>query len=171
MTDTLKIAIIAALDAWIRQRPGLEFGNYGEVSAYRAELRQITKDLQHARTLLRAVELSSITGDALAAAFKHAYSGRLSLNTHLIATNEGVGARYTLDYCTGQYWPTEYRKAAAAVCASALWDFHRDFCMPEPTFGESVPTRPLYHGINAGDFLRKSFKRQFGASIQKRWFD
>jgi hypothetical protein len=47
--------IIGALDRWIRQRPGLEFGNYGDVSAYRSEMRSITKDLHDARTLLAAV--------------------------------------------------------------------------------------------------------------------
>jgi len=94
MTD--KQQIITALYAWVAQRPGLEFGNYGDVKGYRAELRSITRDLQDARTLLRAVELSGITGEELAQAFGRAYSGRLSWD----------GKR--LDYCTGQYWPTEY---------------------------------------------------------------
>lgn len=76
-TDETKTNIVAALDRWIRQRPGLEFGNYGDVRSYRSELRSITKDGQQARTLLRYVEMSRITGDQLAAAFRGAFSGRL----------------------------------------------------------------------------------------------
>ena len=58
-----KQAIITALESWIKQRPGLEYGNYGDPVSYRAELRGITRDLQQARTLLRHVELSGITGE------------------------------------------------------------------------------------------------------------
>lgn len=47
-----RTTILAALDRFIRQRPGLEFANYGDWSAYRAEVRSIGRDLQHARTLL-----------------------------------------------------------------------------------------------------------------------
>lgn len=43
---TLKATVIACLDRWIRQRPGLEFGNYGDLRAYRAELRNIARDLR-----------------------------------------------------------------------------------------------------------------------------
>ena len=47
-----KQTIIDALHQWIAQRPGLEFGNYGDVSSYRAEMRSIGKDLQHARAMV-----------------------------------------------------------------------------------------------------------------------
>lgn len=140
-----KEQIIALLDAWIRQLPGLDYGNYGDPVAYRAEVRSIGKDLQNARTLLRAVELSSIDADTLIDGFR-AFSGRLSL----IETPKG----YALDYCTGQYWPTEYRKAACAVLASALWDHYRD----------GLPA-------GSGDKLRAQFKRQFGRTIANRWFN
>ncbi len=109
-------AILTALDRWIRQRPGLEFGNYGDVSAYRSELRSITRDGREARTLLQAVRWreESITLALLRESFR-AYSGRLSWAWSPL---EGKGR---LDYVTGQYWPTEYRRAACAVLASALW--------------------------------------------------
>ena len=162
--DTKKQAICEALRAWINQRPGLEFGNYGDVANYRAEVRSIGRDLQHARELLRAVEYrDSISGDDLEAAFPHAYSGRLSLRD--------ISARYAdgsilwifeLDYCTGQYWPTEYRKAACAVLASALWSRKRED-MPSP--------RGKLKGMTPGDWLRASFRREFGRSIANRWFN
>jgi hypothetical protein len=114
--------IIAMLRKFARQRPGLEFGNYGDWKAYRAEMRSITRDLQHAQTLLRRVELSSMPADTLRAAFR-AYSGRLTLS-------KDESGRQVLSYCTGQYWPTEYRRAVCAVAASALWDWWRDHAMP-----------------------------------------
>ena len=94
-----KRAILEALQVWIRQRPGLEFANYSELKSYRADLRQIAKDKHHAETLLSAVAIrDSITAKDLLAAFS-AYSGRLSIS-------EDKG-RAKLEYCTGQYWPTE----------------------------------------------------------------
>ena len=79
MTDNRKARIITALDAWIRQRPGLEFGNYGDIRIYRAEMRRITRQLADARLMLRAVAWrDSITADALIAATR-SYSGRLTI--------------------------------------------------------------------------------------------
>ena len=36
--------VFDALEAWINQRPGLEFANYGAIAPYRAEMRSIAKD-------------------------------------------------------------------------------------------------------------------------------
>lgn len=125
--DTLKADILAALRKFARQRPGLEFCNYGDPVAYRAEMRGITRDLKHAQTLLRRVELTpSITGNDLINTAKHS-GGRLSLTE----TPDGV----KVGYCTGQYFPTEYRAAVARFCASVLWDFVREHVMPPPVYG------------------------------------
>jgi hypothetical protein len=161
--------IIEALDAFVRQRPGLEFANYGDVSAYRSEMRSITKDLHHYRTLRRQVELSGITAEQLLAAFR-AYSGRLSITE----TDDG---KVRLNYCTGQYFPTEYRRAACAVMASALWDYKRSECMPTGSRqgadeGAMLYPNPTGKGfVNAGSWLRQSFKRDFGRAIANRWFN
>jgi len=56
-----KEQIVKLLDAWIHQRPDLEYANYGDSSSYRSELRGIARDLHAARELLRTVEMSSIT--------------------------------------------------------------------------------------------------------------
>jgi hypothetical protein len=150
-----KNQIITLLDAWIRQRPGLEFGNYGDVTAYRSESRRIQRQLRDARELLLAAELAlGMTGEQLAAAFPRAYSGRLTLAPH---TKPGT---WRLDYCTGQYWPTEYRAAVCAVLASALWDYYREDFAASAKPGESP-----------GDAIRRNFRRKFGATMQKRWFD
>jgi hypothetical protein len=160
-----RATILAALDRFIRQRPGLEFGNYGDWSAYRAEVRSIGRDLQHARALLAYVERHpSIDAERLKAAFRDAYSGRLSWD----------GAR--LDYCTGQYWPTEYRKAACAVLASAIWSWWRDECMPAPdapvmNAGYYGLSDRQYGGKSAGDWLRVKARREFDRGVAARWFN
>ena len=100
MTQLTKSEILEKLSTFIRQRPGLEFGNYGERKSYFSEMRSITKDRHHAETLLNAVAWrDSITADKLIEATR-AFSGRLQFNEN-----------GDIEYCTGQYWPTEYRKA------------------------------------------------------------
>ena len=158
-----KSTILASLDAWIRQRPGLEFGNYGNVSSYRAEMRSIGKDLQHARALLRYVEWhDSITADMILNA---AQSGRLSIKVE--------GDKVRVDYCTGQYWPTEYRPAVCRLLSSVIWDYWRDQCMPEGDLvhnSETGETFKRYQGLRAGDWLRKNAAREFGTNVARRWF-
>ena len=133
----MKQQIIDALRAFISARPGLEFGNYGDAAAYRAEMRGITRDLGDARTLLRAVEWRGVTAEALLEA---ARGSRLTIN-----------ADASLDYCTGQYYPTEYRRAVAAICARALWDYWRS---PATTV----------------DTLRNTARAQFGRGLAGRYF-
>jgi hypothetical protein len=159
--DAKKEAILDALHKFARQRAGLEFGNYGDVKAFRSEQRRITNDLHQARELLRAVAWrDSITGDALEAAFSSAYSGRLTCKVTPHATvctdskERALASLWdvALSYCAGQYFPTEYRKAVCAVCASALWDNARK-------------------DYKTGDALRAYFKREFGPAIARRWFN
>ncbi len=79
-TDNRKSLILSALRAFINQRSGIEFGNYGDVKAFRAEQRGIQRDRREALELLRAVELSGgIDADALIKAARSAYGGRLRI--------------------------------------------------------------------------------------------
>ena len=145
MAHDIKPQLIQALRQWVAQRPGLEFGNYGDAAAYRAEMRGITRDLNHARQLLRQVELS------------HGITGRDMLRTaaHSRLTIRNADSGVTVDYITGQYFPTEYRRAACAVLASAIWAYWRDEC------GDAY---------NTGDKLRAKARREFGRGIASRWF-
>ena len=111
------------IGAFIRQRPGREYGNYGDPVSYRAEYRGILRDKHDAERLLAACRWRSFTVEQVTDAFR-AFAGRLTL------TCDMDGAPSHLDYCTGQYFPTEYRAAACAVLASMLWDYYRDGCMP-----------------------------------------
>jgi hypothetical protein len=148
MQDT-KAAILSALSAFIRQRPGLDFANYGDISAYRSELRSITKDRHHAEELLAAVSWRSISADDLLAAARGAFSGRLSLTVN---DNGGV----SVNYCTGQYFPTEYRRAACTVLASALWGYWRECCAPEAE--------------NKAQRIRDTAKRELSRAVARRYF-
>ncbi len=174
-----KQLIIDALYKWIRQRPDLEHANYGDISSYRSELRSITRDLHDARVLMRAVELrDSITAHDIVDASQHAFSGleivqgyRVNGKGFFSSTSAAqqavdkylpaivaIESAVKIDYCTHQYWPTEYRKAVCAVLASALRNRKRAD-MPDDT-GK----------LSHGDWLRDQFRREYGIGIGKRWF-
>ena len=145
LEKTEKSMILASLSYFIAKRPRLEFGNYGDRFFYNQELRSIRKDLKHARVLIEKVSDSSIPVDVLKEAFRSAYAGRLSWDG------------FELDYTTGQYWPTEYRKAVCAVCAQALWNW----------YGSDIP----YDVENRGDKVRAIFQRMFPRQIALKWFN
>lgn len=215
-----KQAIIDALARFMNRRSGIKFGNYGDVKAFRAEQRSITKDLHQARTLLMAVaRTDGIDADALLKAARSGFSGRLTINMEwgwqLVETDTrgkpvGIMAgfeteaeavarldewkankrpaadrhhtrparnRAVIDYCTGQYFPTEYRRAVCAVLASALWYYTREHCMPTvgtaPCGSGKAEADKYFDGkkaVSAGDWLRAHFRNEFGRGIAARWF-
>jgi hypothetical protein len=148
--DTEKRTIMDLLDRWVRQRPGLEARAYirdwqdaNGRAAYRDDARTITRQLRHARAMMRYIELRpSITGADIREGFDLC-SGRLTYTP-------GRG----LDYCVGQYWAMEYRAAACNVMASILWDRFRADIGPDAT----------------GDSIREMARRELGTSIARRWF-
>lgn len=180
-----KQTIIEALRRWIEQRPGLDFVNYGDIRAYRQESHKITRDLHHARELLRAVEWrDSITADDII----RAASGRLTLSIErqhececghkwsapvkfgptanlsgeLTSWCAKCGKRPAIshpqfvrvDYCTGQYFPNEYRPAVSHVLSSVLWNYWRDN-MEKPD----------------GDALRRTARRELSRAVARRYFN
>jgi len=173
-----KQQILEALRQWINRRPGLEFGNYGDWKSYRSELRSITRDRADALQLVQAVSWrDSITAENLIAAFPRAFSGRLELSEESVE-KPGFPVHARLSYCTGQYWPTEYRKAACAVLAQALWIAARaDMPAPDPgkkitkTFGPFTNEHDSIEGLTPGDWMHRHFRREFGRGIASRWFN
>ena len=103
-----KHTIIAALQQFIADPPNLRRANYGSQSSYDADVRAARRDKQDAERLISAVAcIQDISADDLKDGFR-AFSGRLQWNgSHL-------------EYTTGQYRPTEYRKAVCAVCAAVV---------------------------------------------------
>lgn len=147
----MKNEIINALYTFANKRPGLDPRDYIRShddsegrSTYYAEARNITRDLRHSRALLRRVELSGITAAEIITASREAFSGRLTIT----ATNDGV---IKIDYCIGQYFPTEYRKAVASVCARALWNYWREDSKP-------------------ADGIRQLARREFPRAIARAYF-
>lgn len=136
--------ILAALNDFMRQRPGLEYGNYGSMSAYRSEQRAIQRDFRDAQELLAAVAArGDISAKDLVSATS-AFSGRLRLvfPTPKLAR---------VEYITGQYFPTEYRKAVCAVLAAALWAYWREY-------------------FDTGDEIRKMARNELSRGVAERWF-
>ena len=198
--DNLKTAICDALAAFIRSRPGFDPCNYGDAASYRADQRTAARQKNDAETMLAAVRWrDSITGADLIEA---ARGGRLTIEVNPAGTVGGIMRPVVrIDYCTGQYYPTEYRAGVCRVLASALWNYARDN-MPAPyahrvewsggefailqlhamTEARNVdPTVRVYDlyripgrpdgSISAGDYLRRKFRAEFGSAMQRRWFD
>lgn len=116
------LTVFNALEKWINQRSRADSRDYGfdpsGREAYRSEMRNIARDGREARTALMEAR-AIIPGDyaVLVDSFR-AFSGRLEWHEagtlpHASATEPCTVA--TLHYTTGQYFPTEYRKAARAV--------------------------------------------------------
>lgn len=97
-------------------------------------------DYMHMLRIMR-----SIDDTVVIKASKSAFSGRLTI------TKSDTG--YASGYCTGQYWPTEYRNAACAVLAQSI----------------VMHWRELQPELKWADIKRKA-KQFFGIGIQKRWF-
>ncbi len=145
--QSTKDTIIAALYAHVAQRPGLEFGNYGDIALYRSEMRAITKQRHDAEAMIRYCHIrDSITADDL----RHAMSG----GGRLTWAEDGNGGG-RLEYCTGQYWCTEYRAAVSRALSGVLWDRFREDREGKPT---------------TGDDIRAAARRELGAPIARRWF-
>lgn len=137
-----KQTIINALRAFIEQRPGLEWANYGHAPSYRADARMITQQLHDASAMLAYIDRAgSISADDIIRAASH----RLT-----IETMPDGSAR--VDYCTGQYWPVEYRAAVARLCSDVLWAQARDI-----------------DGLNLPGIQSRA-RRLFGRGIATRWF-
>ena len=111
--------LIDAAYTFLATRPGFEYGNYGDASAYRADVRHATKQRHDAEAMLSLVRRymgwgSALTYDDLVAALP----SRLTYDA----------TRNTFDYCAGQYYCTEYRGCVARWLASVLWNYWRDHC-------------------------------------------
>jgi hypothetical protein len=134
---------------WINQRSGIDSRNYFSDwrdqdgrRAFRQEQQSIQADGDRARVALSEFSQMPYDPVVLADACRHAYSGRLDFN-----------ARAELTYTTGQYFPTEYRKAAASVLEQYVSDMRRKgIGIPadaQKQHGETITVSEL-KAINAG---------------------
>lgn len=113
MNTTTTASTLDLLDRFVNQRPGFETANYDSASDYRADYRTANNHLHDYRALrslfIRVCNQEGVDADKRLRDTLETATGRLTME----------GGR--LEYCTGQYFPTEYRGAACRVLASATW--------------------------------------------------
>ncbi len=113
----MKQQIIAAIRAHIMSRPNIDSRDYGNIKIQRADQRKATKDAHAALAFLGAISArDDITAAAMLDPARN--TGRFSIKQD--------GQTIRADYCTGQYWPTEYRAGAARYLADVLWNYLRE---------------------------------------------
>ena len=130
---------------FVDQRPGMEPMNYGSWKDYRRESAEVTRDRRDFYELF-IFALRKLGAPALDAAIEKNLrntSGRLKMN------NAGA-----LEYCTGQYFATEYRPAACRVLVEILWDHTRE-------------SRP---DLETGHDLRAYFRREFSRRVASGYY-
>lgn len=156
MTTTLNA--IELLNKFVNQRAGLCFANYGDRKAYQAESREITKDRNDYYELL---------GLATSRYSEWVDGKQVSnLNQALIDYLSKTGGRLTLkgeklEYCTGQYFPTEYRPAACRVLVDLIWASYRDEV-------ETNAPNPVYKD---GNEIRKAIRRNLSRRVSYNYFN
>lgn len=156
--------LLALIAAHVNGRPGFDWHNYGDAASYRADMRTAARQKNDALAMLAAIGWrDSIDADAIRKALQS--GGRLTLS------DDG-----RLEYCTGQYYPTEFRAGACRVLSSLLWDYWREN-MPPPSNDDDVSRgvaspRYKYRGrtMCAGDYLRRKAREELGAGLASRWF-
>lgn len=141
---TTKSKILNLMRAFVAQRSGLDWRNYASdwrdksgMAALRSDRNRILQHGRDARALLVFVERSSMPIDFLMSELE---TGRLTFDS----------ARNALDYCAGQYFPTEYRAAVCRALANAIWRFYRD---------------------NLEMDVRQFARDEFGRGLAARWFN
>lgn len=144
-TTADKAALCRMIRAFIGQRSGIDFRDYGnDREAFLSDYRPMLRAGREARRLLEYVEgRDGIT----AADILNASSG----NGRLAWVRAGDALR--LEYTTGQYFPTEYRAAACSMLAGMIWRH-----------------LAVGHDASQGDAVRKAARRIFGRGIGGRWF-
>lgn len=151
LTAPAKQELCNIIRAFIAQRSGIDRRNYQSdwrdvegAAAFRADYREILRDGRDARRLLEYVESrDGIPAENIFGATNG--NGRLEW----VSRGEKIG----LDYCTGQYFPTEYRAAACSMLAAIIRRFLYDD----------------YRCENYDD-VRKAARRIFGRGLAGRWF-
>lgn len=140
--------LVENLVKFVNQRPGLDFANYGNISSYRAESREITADKHDFFELLAMAQRRIDNFSQVLEKELINTSGRLTLeNGNLL-------------YVTGQYFPTEYRPAANRFLASLIWNDYRD---EKNADGSNV--------YIDGPSIRKAIKRNLSRRVSRLYFN
>ena len=141
---------VEKLVKFVNQRAGLQYCNYGDIKSYRQEQREITNDRTDFYELLSVAQrrYEGQFNEVLTKELQKT-SGRLTLNEH-----------NNIEYCTGQYFCTEYRPAACRIIVSLIWNSYMD--------EKNESNLPTYKD---GNEIRKAIKRNFSRRINKNLFN
>lgn len=174
---------IFALVEFAAQNSGIEWGDYGgDGKAYREEARSITQDWQRFKSALSIAAIEGVMDSDVIAAAPHAFSGRLEWKSQKAiesrmtdpakygGTHKGGIVKTEVDvwdweYTTGQYFCTEYRKAAATVLEYAT----RAVRQARPAAKErieSIADLRRLNEKNGGCWFQSSEMRFFGTRIE-----
>jgi hypothetical protein len=162
--------VFDALRRFINERPNLDPANYGcdpkqlnytqprewraARNAMRQDARTIAKDGTRARKALAEAQQYPLNVELLAESFKRAFSGRLEWDEY-----------GELNYCIGQYYPTEYRAAAAAVLEHYIHLVKPKFLPPDGQIFYSAADIEQAASRAGSHFFDKSAKRFFRSRI------
>lgn len=168
---------IAQLVAFAAQNSDIDPRNYFDPGydrdgsgrrAYGSEARSISKAWREFKDALTIAGSEGVTDADVIAEAPHAYSGRLEWKPqHYNETEPGV-KRLELgrwDYCTGQYFPTEYRVAARVLLEYATSKIRRE----RPAQTQAVKTISELKALNkrnGGHWFDKSTMSFFNARVE-----
>lgn len=152
------------------------------VRAYRAECRSISADLKQFKEALQAANAEGVTDAEVIAEAPHAFSGRLEWKSHKAhihritdpakygGTHKGGKvvsevAVWSWEYTTGQYFATEYRKAASTVLEAAIRRV-RQGREPNRKTVSSIAELKALNEANGGCWFDKGSMRFFNSRIE-----
>ena len=139
----------AKLVQFVNKRPGLEFAEYGDVKLYRSEMREITNDRSD------FFELYALASRRLGNEFEAKLTETLKTGSGRLTLKENG----ELEYCTGQYLPTEYRPAANRVLVGLIW---ADYSNEKDQNGNDV--------YADGQSVCKAIKRNLSRRVGRLYF-
>lgn len=151
-------ATVDLLCAFVNQRDGISFAEYGEDRdpntriCYSRDKRSAAQAKKHFFELLYLAQrrLGNQLEDKVIYELTKVSTSRLTL------TETGK-----LQYITGQYFPTEYRPAAARILANIIW---KDYANET----EANTPNPLYKD---GHAIRKAIGRVVSRSVKSNYFN
>lgn len=178
---------MVALVAFAAQNSGLDYRNYGSRASYLSEQRSISADFRRFADALAEAVREGVTDAEVIAEAPRAYSGRLEWNS--VGVCPKCGERETglrtgrttcykclhqspdftpgnaWNYCTGQYFPTEYRKAAATLLEAATRRV-RQSRPPKTQMPRTIAELKALNAQNGGCWFDRGSMRFFGTKIE-----
>lgn len=135
---------LQALSAFVAQRSGINYADYGNRDAYMGDYRPMIQQGKDFRKMAAFAFYSSVNNEDIIKASDQVFSGRLQFDV--------ISGQYAVNYCTGQYFPTEYRLASCWLISRVIRNYWTE-C------GYSYPE------------IKVKAKQVFGSGIQSRYFN